>query len=69
MILLIRNRGPNSTQLLHFLLIYFLHIKVFFEKTFSCAYKIDAKSKKNLIQYLIDTPKITSRRRLYYMAT
>ncbi|CUO84890.1 Uncharacterised protein [Segatella copri] len=34
MILLIRNRGHNSTQLLHFLPIYFLHIKFFFEKTF-----------------------------------
>ena len=64
LILLIRNRGPNSTQLLHFLHIYFLHIKVFL-----CAYKLDAKSKKNLIWYLIDTPKITSRCRLYYMAT
>lgn len=33
MILLIRNRGHNSTQLLHFLHIYFLHIKVFCEKS------------------------------------
>ena len=33
MILLIRNRGHNSTQLLHFLPIYFLHIKVFCEKS------------------------------------
>ena len=35
MILLIRNRGHNSTQLLHFLPIYFLHIKVFFVRKVS----------------------------------
>ncbi len=33
LILLIRNRGHNSTRLLHFLHIYFLHIKVFSEKS------------------------------------
>ena len=33
LILLIRNRGHNSTQLLHFLHIHFLHIKVFCEKS------------------------------------
>lgn len=33
LILLIRNRGHNSTRLLHFLHICFLHIKVFSEKS------------------------------------
>ena len=41
----------------------------FTKKLFSYAYKLDGKSKKYLIWNLIDSPKITSRRRLYYMAT
>ena len=37
-ILLIRNRGHNSTQLLPFLHNYFLHIKVFFEKSLKVSF-------------------------------
>lgn len=45
-------------------------LRLFFtKKLFSCAYKLDEKSKKYLIWNLINSPKITSRRRLYYMAT
>ena len=46
------------------------YIETFFtKKLFSCAYKLDGKSKKYLIWNLINSPKITSRRKLYYMAT
>ena len=45
-------------------------LRLFSRKNFfSCAYKLDGKSKKYLIWNLIDSPKITPRRRLYYMAT
>ena len=44
-ILLIRNRGHNSTQLLPFLHNYFLHIKVFFEKSL----KVSSFSENNIL--------------------
>ena len=45
-------------------------LRLFSRKNFfSCAYKLDGKSEKYLIWNLIDSPKITPRRRLYYMAT
>ena len=53
-------RNPHKKMILW----YFFH-----KKLFSCAHKLDGKSKKYLIWNLIDTLKITSRRRLYHMAT
>lgn len=76
MILLVKElKKHHSCILLHIRLLYRNpHKKMilwyfFHKKLFSCAHKLDGKSKKYLIWNLIDTLKITSRRRLYHMAT